>query len=94
MSGKTSTRNTPGYKSQASRLATLSVGEALASSRANLRTVERLLFTSDPRSAAGLLLSQFELLLTRLEVGVPVEQDGVLGLLCAASKVGRGVRAP
>ena len=65
-----------------------SVEQVLLSSRTELRAVEGLLLSSDPRSPAGLLLSHFELLLTRLELGIAIDRSATLSLLAAASKVG------
>lgn len=91
MDEQVTTATTPTGKRQAPML---SVSEALASSRTNLRTIEELLFGSDPRSPAGLLLCQFGLVVARLQVGIPIGRDAVLSLLAAASKVACGVRAP
>lgn len=69
------------------------VEQALEASRTELRAVERLLLSFNPRSSAAVLVGQFQLLLARLQAGIPVERDGVLGLLCVANKIARGVGA-
>lgn len=64
-----------------------STEQALVCSQVALRNVERVLFRSNPCSAAALLLAQLRLDLVRLEDGVALTRTDILSLLTVAGKV-------
>ena len=60
----------------------------VADSCAELRSLEKLLFAGNSRSAAGLLLAQIRLLFARAQVGVAIHRGDLLSLLQVACRVG------
>jgi hypothetical protein len=64
-----------------------SVDFALADSCVRLREVEHMLFRSDSQSAAGLLVGELRLLLTRIGIGISITRSATFSLLAAACKI-------
>lgn len=60
---------------------------ALVDSCGQLREVERMLFRSDSESAAGLLVGELRLLLTRIGIGISITRSATFSLLAAAGRV-------
>ena len=60
---------------------------ALVDSCRQLRDVEGMLFRSDSQSAAGLLVGELHLLLTRIGIGISITRSATFSLLAADCKI-------